>query len=62
MALDLILYYLISENIGKKCYCIPKSEQLLAIVLSKIDENRCKQIVASLPDFGRAGSLSLQLY
>ena len=32
-----------------------------SIVLSKIDENRCKQWQVYL-DFGRAGSLSLQLY
>ena len=35
---------------------------IVRIVISKIDENRCKQIVASLPNFGRAGSQSLQLY
>ena len=32
------------------------------IVVSKIDENRCKQTLASYLDFWRAGSLSLQLY
>ena len=32
------------------------------IVVSKIDENRCKQTLASYLDFGRADSLSLQLY
>ena len=31
-------------------------------IVSKIDENRCKQTRASLPYFGRAGSISLQLY
>ena len=32
------------------------------IVDLKIDENRCKQTLSSLPCFWRAGSLSLQLY
>ena len=32
------------------------------IDVSKIDENCCKQTLASLPSFGHTGSLSLQLY
>ena len=32
------------------------------INVSKIDENRCKQTGLVYLDFGRAGSLSLQLY